>query len=196
MVIRTSYLSRYFQTNIEKGSFRSHKGYIHPNLFALDRNTNQLILRDYENLISKIPHPQERAYQMAMQLKRKAIFQHKYCFDRNLPQDTDLLESWLEEAYALYKRIDKNFLQEEVSVSIPYYNDGIRTPQMTRRHLLIYPDYMDGWFTDTYHSDLIFNFIVKRGLLSELYETGQDLQSLHYWIAKHFEIAPLGCHIC
>ena len=51
-------------------------------------------------------------------------------------------------------------------------------------------DYKDGWFSWTYHSNYFYNYLVKHGLQSSLYKTGNDLQTIHFWIAKAFEVKP------
>jgi hypothetical protein len=63
----------------------------------------------------------------------------------------------------------------------------VRTSDVKRRNLFIYPDYRDGWFSWAYHSDYFFQFLKKNDLLRVLYPTGNDLQAIHFWVAKAFE---------
>jgi hypothetical protein len=49
---------------------------------------------------------------------------------------------------------------------------------------------MDGWFDRPFHSDAFFNYLEKKNLLSELYQTGTDLGSLHLWLSKAYEVDP------
>jgi hypothetical protein len=86
--------------------------------------------------------------------------------------------------------VDQKYLDETAPVTLSYYLDGVRTRNYKRRNLFIYPDYMDGWFSNTYHSDLFFNFIDRHKLLEEFYTTPEELGYINFWIAKAYEIEP------
>jgi hypothetical protein len=79
-------------------------------------------------------------------------------------------------------------LKEEIPSTLVYFGDGVRTNNVSRNELIIYPDYRDGWFSDTYHSDYFFNYLQKNSLLTRIYKTGNNLQQIHFWIAKANEI--------
>ncbi|HEY6435812.1 MAG TPA: hypothetical protein VIY47_04420, partial [Ignavibacteriaceae bacterium] len=121
-----------------------------------------------------------------------AMHRHKYYFDRGLPIDGKQLEIWLNKAVEYFRLIDKDFLAEKIqpTPTIPYATDGVRSKDVSRKQLFIYPDYMDGWFSNTYHSDLYFNYLDKHNLLPEFYETTDDLELLTFWIAKANEVKP------
>jgi energy-coupling factor transporter ATP-binding protein EcfA2 len=189
-VIRSGYLSHLYRVNIEKNLLRSYKGYFFPNLCLADREVFHALSDEYAELINEIKDPSERNYLMAMNLKRRAMFTHKYHYDRGLPVDTVALEKQLQLAVDHYRLVDKNFLEENISATIPYFGDGVRTRDYQRKHLFVYPDYMEGWFSWTYHSDLFFNFLDKHHLFDELYTTPEDLGWIHFWIAKANEIKP------
>ena len=75
----------------------------------------------------------------------------------------------------------------KVQSTLIYYGDGVRTREYTRRELLIYPDYFDGWFSETYHSDVFWDYMERNNQLTNVFVTGTDLQSIHLWIVKaHF----------
>lgn len=119
------------------------------------------------------------------------MFTDKYHNDRSLPADSIYLNSLLQQVVDHYRLIDKTYLDTAMtSVTLPYFGDGVRNRQYKRKHLLLYPDYMDGWFSWTYHSDLFFNFLDKNKLFEELYTTPQDLGLVHYWFAKANEKKP------
>jgi hypothetical protein len=61
-------------------------------------------------------------------------------------------------------------------------------PNQPGKELFIYPDYRDGWFSWNYHSDMFYHYMDRKGLLSKMFTTGDDLQTIHFWIAKAFEI--------
>ena len=83
--------------------------------------------------------------------------------------------------------MDQKFLEGTESSTVVYNGDGVRTSNIKRKNLLIYPDYRDGWFSWTYHTDFYFNYLLKNGLLNEWFKTGEDLQLLHLWVAKAYE---------
>jgi hypothetical protein len=125
-----------------------------------------------------------------MQYKRRAMFMHKYWFDRKMPVDESKLDGWLKKSLDHFSKADPKFLEGEVSSTLPYYWDGVRTRNVKMHDLYIYPDYRDGWFSSTYHSDYFFQYLNRNKLLTTLYKTGSDLQALHFWIAKVYELKP------
>jgi energy-coupling factor transporter ATP-binding protein EcfA2 len=189
-VIRAGYISHLYRVNVDKNILRSFKGYFFPNLCLANRDVFNALADDYEKLIQDVRDPSERNYLLATNKKRRAMFTHKYFYDRGLSADVDQLEGLLEEAVDHHRKVDAGFLDESVSVTLPYFGDGVRIRNYKRRHLFIYPDYMEGWFSWTYHSDLFFNFISKNNLFNELYKTPEDLSFVHFWIAKAFEVKP------
>jgi len=188
--IRSGHLSHMYGVNIDKDLLRSFKGYFFPNLCIANRNVFNAIADDYEKLIDTVKNIHNRNFLMAQQKKRRAMFIHKYNYDRGIPSDMAALESLLQQAVDHYRKVDKAFLEETVSITTPYFGDGVRTRSHSRRHLFIYPDYMEGWFSNTYHSDLFFNFMDKHKLFEELYTTAADMGYIHLWIAKANEVKP------
>jgi hypothetical protein len=187
VVIRSGYISHLYKINIDLLFYRSTRGYLFPNLYFCDRRFFDEILEDYESAIRKVKDPAERDFQLAMNYKRKAMFYRKYWFDRKMPVDEARLDGWLKAAVDLYMKIDTGFLESKQSTTLVYNGDGVRTNDVKRKNLFIYPDYRDGWFSWTYHSDYFFNYLRKNGLLQSFYKTGNDLQAIHYWVAKAFE---------
>jgi energy-coupling factor transporter ATP-binding protein EcfA2 len=191
-VIRSGYISHLYRVNIDKRILRSYKGYFFPNLCMASRDVFNAMADDYEKIILAVKDPAEKNYLMAINKKRRAMFTDKYAYDRGLPTDQHDLENLLHQAVDHFRQIDSDFLDQSVSVTIPYFGDGVRSRNYKRRHLFIYPDYMEGWFSWTYHSDLFFNFIDKNNLFDEFYKTPDDLSYIHFWIAKAFEVKPFN----
>ncbi len=189
-VIRAGYMSHLFRVNIEKEILRSYRGYFFPNLCLARREVFDALADDYEKLIVQIPNASERNYSLAISKKRRAAFTSKYNFDRGIVSDTLKLEGYLDAAVAHYNAVDKSFLEEEIPVTIPYFGDGVRSKNYKRKNLFIYPDYFEGWFSWTYHTDLVFNYFRKKDLFSTLYTSPEDFSMLHYWLAKAYEIKP------
>ncbi len=190
VLIRSGNLSRYFPNNIEKNYLRTYRGYFFPNLCFMEENVFNKVVDDYIREIEKLPQPAERNYLLAMHFKRLAMHRSKYYFDRDLPPDTIQLNSWLEKAVQYFRLTDKQYLNENTEITIPYYSDGVRTRNLKRRQLLIYPDYMDGWFSGVFHTDLYFNYLVKNNLLDEFYSDKDDLELITFWIVKAHEVKP------
>jgi energy-coupling factor transporter ATP-binding protein EcfA2 len=189
-VIRSGYLNHLYRVNIEKNVLRSFKGYFFPNACLAKRDVFNALAEDYEKLIRDVKDPSEKNYLMAMNKKRRAMFISKYEFDRGLKTGLASQEKLLQEAVDHYRLVSKDSLDATVRVTLPYYSDGVRTRNFKRKQMFIYPDYMDGWFSWTYHSDLFFNFIYKNNLFEELYTTPADLGMIHFWIAKANEAKP------
>ena len=190
-IIRSGYITHlYVGANLEPQALRSYRGYIYPNLFFADRFVFDQMNEDYEKHIQQIRDPSDRNFQLAFNAKRKAVFTHKYWFDRRMEIDLDLLDSWLDLAFEYYSKIDESFLNERMSSTIPYFGDGVRTTLPRRKELFIYPDYKDGWFSWTYHSDVFYNYMERKGWLSKMFLTSDDLETIHFWVAKAFEVKP------
>ncbi len=189
-VIRAGYISHLYRVNISKNIMRSSKGYFFPNLCLGKREIFNALSDDYEQAISGISDASERNYLLAMNKKRKAVFTHKYQYDRGQKIEMDTLENLLQQSVDHYRLVDKNFLEESVPVTLPYFTDGVRPQNFKRRHLFIYPDYMEGWFSQTYHSELFFKFLDKNNLFGELYTAPDDPERINFWIAKAFEVKP------
>lgn len=190
-VIRSGYISHlYIGANLEPWALRSYRGYIYPNLFFSERYVFDQMSEDYELYINEVKDPSERNYQLAINSKRKAVFTHKYWFDRQMETNQGLLDSWFDLAFDYYSRLEEAFLEERIASTIPYFGDGVRTAQPTRKELFIYPDYRDGWFSWNYHSDIFYHYMDRKGWLTKMFTTGDDLQTIHFWIAKAFEVKP------
>jgi hypothetical protein len=187
IVIRSGYISHFYHINIDRNYYRSIRGYLYPNLCLMPREVYDSLNEDYDKVVMSNPRVDERQFTLAMSLKRRAIFYSKYWYDRQLPSDERKLDSLLDRAVNIYRQIDKRYLQENDTITTIYNGDGIRTRVVKRNDLFIYPDYRDGWFAWTYHTDYFFNYLQKKGLLPSLYLSGHDLQNLHLWIAKAYE---------
>lgn len=189
-VIRAGYVSQFFPVNINKNILTSYKGYFFPNLCLASRDVFNALADDYEKLILEMKDPSQRNYALAIEKKRRAMFISKYQYDRGLKTDIDSLNNLLQQAVDHYRMVNKDSLEAEVSVTLSYNGDGVRKQNFKRKYLFIYPDYMEGWFSRTYHSDLFFNFIDKNNLFQEFYKTPEDLGYIHFWIAKANELKP------
>ncbi|MBZ5858416.1 ATP-binding protein [Flavihumibacter profundi] len=187
VVIRSGYITHMYLLNVIRNYHRSTRGYVFPNLYLSDRAVFDEEMADYDSTLKQIPNPSERNFELAMNYKRKAMFYHKYWWDRNMPVDEVKLDGYLKAAVDLYGQVSKDSLDAMISTTVVYNGDGVRTKLISRHDLFIYPDYRDGWFSWTFHSDYFFNYLRKNGLLSQLYKTGNDLQAIHYWVAKAFE---------
>ncbi len=183
-VIRSGYINLHYRGNIYK------YGFFHPNLCLASREVFNALADDYEKLISQVKDPSERNYLLAINEKRRAMYLHKYYCDRRLSADTVYLVKLLQQALDHFRKVSGDSLEKTVSVTLPYGHDGVRTGHYKRRDLFIYPDYMDGWYSEIYHSDLFFNFIDRNHLFEELYKSPEDLGLIQLWITRAVIINP------
>lgn len=190
-VIRSGYISHLYRVNIQKNVLRSFKGYFFPNNCLAPRDVFEALVQDYERVIDTVKNSSNRNFLLAMNKKRRALFTHKYHFDRGLPVDSVHLDSLLMQAVDHFRRLDKGYLDTAtIAVTLPYYSDGVRSRQYKRRQLFVYPDYMDGWFSLTFHSDYFFRFVDRKNLFEELYTSPADMGMIHFWVAKANEEKP------
>ncbi len=189
LVIRAGYNSWLYGYNVYKQS-NAYKGYFNPNLCMAERSIFYALMEDYENEINREASDDERNYLMAMNAKRKAIFIHRYNTSRGVELNRRELENLLEKGVNHFRMISPDYQLGKVSITVPYFTDGVRTRQYSRRELFLYPDYMDGWFDRPFHSNLFYNYLKDNNLLAELYQTQQDLEMIHLWLSKAFEKSP------
>ena len=189
-VIRSGYINHLYRVNIEKAVLRSYRGYFFPNLCLSRREVFESLNQEYMTLIQQVKEPNERNYLLSLNYKRVAMFDDKMAFDRGITADTARLHDWLGKSVSHFRLITPAYLEETVSSTTPYFADGVRTRQISRKQLLIYPDYMDGWFSWTFHTDLFFKYLLKNNLLTEYYPTAQELNAVHLWLAKAHEVKP------
>ena len=165
-------------------------GFYFPNLCLASRKVFTAMADEYEKLIGQLTNLSERNYLLAINKKRRALFTHKYQFDRGLQSDSIGLDKLLQQAVDHFRLVDNKYLNELIPVTLSYNINAIRNPNYTRRQLFIYPDYMDGWFIETYHSDLFYNFIDKHKLYQEFYTNAEDLGLIHNWMARALLVYP------
>ncbi len=188
-VLRSGYIYHLYNINVYKQS-RSYKGYFNLNLCLAHREVFNALMEDYQKVINEVKNPDERNFLLAMNYKRKAMFISKYHYDRYLPLDKAQLNSLFEKAISHYRLVSQDYVNTNATITIPYFTDGVRTRTYTRKQLFVYPDYMDGWFSRPYHSDAFFVYLKEKDLLNELYQTASDIESIHLWLSKAFEVHP------
>ena len=185
---RTGYLKHLYSTNINANISESNAGYFGPNLIFLDANTVGQVFEDTRLLINNIRAKNERYYQLAMLNKQEIIFKHKYQFDRSLDVDLDELKQGFDNFDRFAAQIDDEYLAEEVPLQYRYYGGGLRNRTESRKHLLIYPDYIGGFFSETFHTTIFLDYLFENNMLSKYYTSSSDLQILNYWIANAHEV--------
>ncbi len=191
-VIRAGHISQFYQANTNYSGLRSYKGFFYPNLCMAKREVFYALCDSYDKLIAENKNSDERNFLMATNRKRRAMFESKYLFDRGLPVNNAALDTLLSQAVTSFRKVSIAYLDSSVSITTSYYTDGVRAKSYKRRELFIYPDYMDGWFSLTYHSDLFFNYIVTNKLANEFYTNPAEIRMINYWVAKAFEKKPLS----
>ena len=185
-ILRSGYISHMYFINVSRGYYRSTRGYLHL-VLLFNWPVFDAMEEDYENTLQHLKDPMLKQFDLALNLKRKVMFYSKYCFDRGIQTDTQRLNGWLNQFVMMYNEMDKSYLEGAESSTMIYNGDGVRTSNVKRNNLLIYPDYRDGWFSWTFHTDYLFNYLYQRNLLSSFFKTNEDLQVLHFWVAKAFE---------
>jgi energy-coupling factor transporter ATP-binding protein EcfA2 len=188
LIDRTGYLKYLYSSNLNAQVSESNAGYFGPNLNFLDPEKVRAIFNYMRQKLAEVKNDNERNYLQAMLSKQQAIFKHKYLFDRGLTINELELADLLKSSIKYYNNVAANFLAEEVTVNYTYYGGGPRERKMTRNELFIYPDYMEGYMSNTYHSTLFFDFLVEEDLLSKLYTSASDLELLNYYIGNYYEV--------
>jgi energy-coupling factor transporter ATP-binding protein EcfA2 len=186
-ILRAGYISHMYFINLNGRFFRSNRGYVFPNLCFSDRSVFDAMEEDYTSQVANMKDPAAKKFALALNQKRVAMFYSKYWYDRQMHADEQKLNQWFSQSLVLQGQLDSLYLEGTESTTVIYNSDGVRTSDVRRYDLLNYPDYRDGWFSWTFHTDYFFNYMVRKNLLKTIYKTGRDLQLLHYWVAKSFE---------
>jgi hypothetical protein len=189
IINRSGYLSRMYFINIT-GRGNTLRGYIAPNLYFASRTQFQQIAEDFVKILSGLPDKSEANFLLAMHYKRVAMFEHKYAYDRNMTMDTIGLNRLLDKAWHHFNLVDRAYLDLETNRATPYWSDGIRQPKISNRHFFVYPDYMGGWFSRTYHSDLFYNYMASKNLLEKNFKSDGDMWPIHRWLANAYLVYP------
>lgn len=190
LLVRSGYLSHKFRVNFQISYAQIENGNFHLNLCLANRDQFNAIQEDYERSLAAIRDPSERNFLQAMHFKRRAIYEHKYSFDRGLPISQDYLDSLFDKAWNYFLQIKEEDLEEGVTITTSFVT--LNTKEYSRRQLFLYPDYMGGWLSLTYHSDKFLEYLDKRDLLTKSFKTLEDLDLLHLWIANMFELKIIG----
>jgi hypothetical protein len=117
LIDRSGFFIYLYATNINNTLSESNAGYFHPNLCFIEPSLLNVIFDDYEKSILTFSEPKSVNFKLALLYKAKAIFNHKYQTDRNLPFDKAQLESWLENSYAYCGRSGNTSLSEKQTSS-------------------------------------------------------------------------------
>lgn len=190
-IIRSGYLPGLYPINLIKNWTRSNNGYFHPSLGLSNREQFFTLANEYERLAREVKDTDERYYLLAMHYKRIAMLYSKYQFDRGLPVDQQQLDGWLDQAWENFSKISEEHLAGAVTVNYRYYSDGVRTKQIPRKLVFLYPDYRDGWFAHSYHTDAFVTHSIKRGLFQKHYTTPATVGLVHEWISVAHEVYPV-----
>ncbi len=186
LVIRSGYISHMFRVNFQIRRPQTEDGNLFVNLCFASRDQFLAMADDYQKSLASLKDLAERDFLLAISYKRIAMAQHKYHFDRDLPVSTAYLDALLDKAWDHYSKLSEAELETPTSLTYHYVIEA-RTTEVKRRHIFLYPDYIGGWYSHKYHSDLFLAYILKRGLISQAYKTIEDLNQIHYWLAARNE---------
>jgi energy-coupling factor transporter ATP-binding protein EcfA2 len=190
LIIRSGYLSPKFRVNFQISYAQIENGNFHLNLCLASRDEFNAITEDYERSLSAVQDASERNFLYAMHFKRRALYEHKYSFDRGLLISHDYLDSLFDKAWSYFLQIKDTDLEKRVTINTSFVN--ISTNEYSRRQLFLYPDYMGGWLSLTYHSDRFLQYMDKRDLFNKSFKTSGDLDMLHSWVSNMFELKIIG----
>jgi len=191
LLIRSGYLSHKFRVNLQLRGPQLEDGNFHLNLCLGSRDQYNAIQEDYERSLAGIQDLSEKNFLLAMHFKRRAMFEHKYYFDRGLFLSQDHLDSLFDKAWKHFLLVKEDALQKTITINYSFLI-AVTAKDFTQRQLFIYPDYMGGWLSRNYHSDIFLRYLERKDLLSKAYRTLEDLDQIHYWVANLFEQKPFG----
>ncbi|HTE32042.1 MAG TPA: hypothetical protein VK666_16790, partial [Chryseolinea sp.] len=188
-IIRSGYIPSLFGINFIKDMARSNDGYFHVNLGLAKREDFFALADRYEELANaEVKDADEQHYLLAMHYKRIAMLYNKYLYDRGLSVDQKQMDEWLDKAWSHFSQISEKHLAGIVTINYPYYTDGIRTIETSRKSVFLYPDYRDGFFANKFNGDLFMEYIIRKDLLPKYYSTPPTINLIHDWISSAHEV--------
>lgn len=191
VIIRSGYLTHLYRIdffpNTNRG--RSEDGILFLNLTLSDRKQFMETIADYEKILGAIQDPDERNYLLAMHFKRVAMYESKYSFDRKIPLQSGYLDAYFDKAWSHFTKVSEAYLAETISLE---YNELARliVISVTRRESFIYPDYRGSRLSMNSHTDAFYNYMERKGLLTQAFRTAKDFEQLHYWLASIEGVIP------
>jgi energy-coupling factor transporter ATP-binding protein EcfA2 len=183
LLTRSGYINPLFRVNFLIRRPQTEEGNLFANLCLSSREQFHAIAEDYQKALATIKDPAEREFALAMSYKRVAMAEHKYHFDRGLSVSTASLDALLDKAWSHYSRLSESELEKQVPLTY-YFVTEQRSKEVKRRQIFLYPDYIGGWQSHKYHSDLFLGYTLKKGLFKEAYKTIEDLNQIHFWLAS------------
>jgi len=192
LLTRSGYINPLFRVNFLIRRPQTEEGNLFANLCLSSREQFKSIAEDYQKSLAGLKDQAERDFALAMSYKRIAMAEHKYYFDRGLPVPNASLDALLDKAWSYYARLSESELDKPVTLSY-YFVTEQRSRDVKRRLFFLYPDYIGGWQSHRYHSDLFLGYTLKKGLFRNAYKTLEDLNQIHFWLAGTHE--PLLVHV-
>jgi len=187
LIDRSGYLKHLFSSNINATISESNAGYYGPNLIYLSTDIFDRLIDETRLEIEKIKNNDERHYQLALLNKQAAIFRFKLNYDKGLATEDINSDLAFGNFIDNYRAISDSYLAGQVPLTYRYYGGGLRQRNESRKHILLYPDYIGGFFSNTYHTTSFVNYLYENNLVNELY-TGSDIEQFNYWLANAHEI--------
>jgi energy-coupling factor transporter ATP-binding protein EcfA2 len=183
LLTRSGYINPLFRVNFLIRRPQTEEGNLFANLCLSGREQFLAIAEDYQKSLAAINDPAEREFALAISYKRIAMAEHKYHFDRGLPVSRASLYALLGKAWSHYLRLSESELEKPVALTY-YFVTEQRSREVKRRHIFLYPDYIGGWQSHKYHSDLFLDYTLVKGLFRNAYKTLEDLNQIHFWLAN------------
>lgn len=185
LVIRSGYITQFYRLNFFPDTRNSQieEGNFYLNLCLAERKQFVTMVSDYEKAISAIREPSERNYLMAIHFKRVAMFESKYNYDRGIEVPEPALDGLLDKAWSHFTQVNNEYLGAAVTVEYRTMGKSFEKT-MTRRAEFVYPDYIGGWQSRDYHSELFYRYLEKKQLLTSAFKTSEDLEQIHIWVAN------------
>lgn len=185
---RSGYMKYFYSSNINFQISESNAGYYSPNLTFLLPSTLGKIRSDYNNRLNLISDKNKGNYLKALSAKQEAIFYHKYNFDRNIDYDAEHISELFNKSIISINNIDPEYLNKNEAVTYRYYGGGPRERNMTRKEVFIYPDVINGFVSNVYHSPIFLNYMVENELVTTYYKNDGELELLNYWLNNFYEV--------
>jgi len=162
-----------------------------PGLSMLPFDKVEWIFDAYEQSASSIPNLDERRFYKAHCFKLRGLYMDRNRRDGKINASIDEINRWFDSAIEEYESLESSFLDKSIDINYRYFGNGPRSKNWTKKYYFLYPDQLsDGFFSGRVTSNAFIKYILDNDLLSNLYTSVDDLESINDWLANYYEYTP------
>ena len=178
---RAGYHKHFHLTNFHR-EYQNTAGKVNPILSYFDPDLMSAFFDFAINMLEESADADSKYFYQALFLKNKALITNKYFSDKNEPVPIQELDQWLEEAFEIFNKVSKTFLEKEVELTYRYFGDGHRKKTFNNNQYFLYPDIFSGYHGNYYLSGYYVDFLKRNPSFQSHYNSSEKLDLFIDWL--------------